>query len=207
MTPQAAAGVSRCARTHRAEAAPRATAPPCGEERALYPVRAASPYPLGDGATKGRRRGILLKIPRLTPHPGPLPRERESTSPTKTIPTPFAPWDTACGFRDGRHPEDQLPAGQPGGHDRSIAGTGWSIGLSEMGMGSASRWFSADGDIQVRWPEAPPSTRSCAACTDSPPILAPHSFFPEARQRYPGPTGDSSLQGGVGWSRVFARER
>jgi hypothetical protein len=33
------------------------------------------------------------------------------------------------------------------------------------------------------------------------------AFFPDARRRDPGPTGDSPLQGGVSWSRVFAREK
>ncbi len=206
MTPQAAAGVPRCARPHRAEAAPRATVPPCGEERALYPVCAALPSPSGDGAPKGRMRGILPEIPGFTPHPAPLPRERESISPTKTYP-PFAPWNTACGFRDGR------PSRRP-----TTCWTAWwsrridrrhRLVYRVVGNGDGRRveMVQCRRGIEVRWSEAPPSTRSCAACTDSPPILALHSFFPEARRRYPGPTGGSALQGGFGWSRVFAREK
>ena len=47
-------------------------------------------------------RGILREIPRFTPHPDPLPKERECAALHKTYPHPSRSGDNACGFRDGR---------------------------------------------------------------------------------------------------------
>jgi hypothetical protein len=57
----------------------------------LYPRFSALPSPLGEGAPEGRMRRILREIPRFTPHPDPLPRERESAALHKTYPHPLHP--------------------------------------------------------------------------------------------------------------------